>query len=54
MKLHQALLLLALLAAQTAGAATLTVTSTADTGAGSLRASLKNARSGSDRTPQAL
>ena len=32
MKLHQALLLLALLAAQTAGAATLTVTSTADTG----------------------
>ena len=46
MKLHQALLLVALLAAQTAGAATLTVTSTADTGPGSLRTALKNARSG--------
>jgi hypothetical protein len=46
MKLSKALLLVALLATHTASAATLTVTTTTDSGVGSLRTALKNARNG--------
>src|SRR2546421_4217775 len=43
---HSLLLLLALLVAHTAGATTLTVTSTADSGAGTLRGALASAAAG--------
>lgn len=46
MRLHKALLLVALLAVQPAGANTITVTSTADSGAGTLRAALASAANG--------
>lgn len=46
MKIHKVLLLVALLAVQPAGANTITVTSTADSGAGTLRAALASAANG--------